>query len=303
MQNVILKCENLHKSFRKKEILKGVSLEVCNGDILGFIGPNGAGKTTTIKLILGLQKIGSGTVVINGFDVEKNFEKAISKVGAIIENPDLYMYLSGYDNLRLIANLYKNVNENRIREVVKLVGLENRINDKVSKYSLGMRQRLGVAQAILHKPNLLILDEPTNGLDPEGIKDLRNLLSKLAKEENMGILISSHNLAELESFCNKVCIIKNGIVVETSSLEDVKKAASEGNYIIEVNDSKKARLIIGDISEAIDNLHIQVHSEKANIPFIVKKLVLQDIEIYSIKEDVLTLEDAFFKKTGGNVID
>ncbi len=303
MQNVILKCENLHKSFRKKEILKGVSLEVCNGDILGFIGPNGAGKTTTIKLILGLQKIGNGTVVINGFDVEKNFEKAISKVGAIIENPDLYMYLSGYDNLRLIANLYKNVNENRIREVVKLVGLENRINDKVSKYSLGMRQRLGVAQAILHKPNLLILDEPTNGLDPEGIKDLRNLLSKLAKEENMGILISSHNLAELESFCNKVCIIKNGIVVETSSLEDVKKAASEGNYIIEVNDSKKARLIIGDISEAIDNLHIQVHSEKANIPFIVKKLVLQDIEIYSIKEDVLTLEDAFFKKTGGNVID
>lgn len=303
MQNVILKCENLHKSFRKKEILKGVSLEVCNGDILGFIGPNGAGKTTTIKLILGLQKIGSGTVIINDFDIQKNFEKAISKVGAIIENPDLYMYLSGYDNLRLIANLYKNVNENRIQEVVKLVGLENRINDKVSKYSLGMRQRLGVAQAILHKPNLLILDEPTNGLDPEGIKDLRNLLSKLAKEENMGILISSHNLAELESFCNKVCIIKNGIVVETSSLEDVKKATSEGNYIIEVNDSKKARLIIGDISEAIDNLHIQVHAEKENIPFIVKKLVLQDIEIYSIKEDVLTLEDAFFKKTGGNVID
>lgn len=303
MQNVILKCENLHKSFRKKEILKGVSLEVCNGDILGFIGPNGAGKTTTIKLILGLQKIGSGTVIINDFDIQKNFEKAISKVGAIIENPDLYMYLSGYDNLRLIANLYKNVNENRIQEVVKLVGLENRINDKVSKYSLGMRQRLGVAQAILHKPNLLILDEPTNGLDPEGIKDLRNLLSKLAKEENMGILISSHNLAELESFCNKVCIIKNGIVVETSSLEDVKKATSEGNYIIEVNDSKKARLIIGDISEAIDNLHIQVHAEKENIPFIIKKLVLQDIKIYSIKEDVLTLEDAFFKKTGGNVID
>lgn len=303
MQNTILKCENLHKSFRKKEILKDVSLEICSGDILGFIGPNGAGKTTTIKLILGLQKIGSGKVIINGFDIQKNFEKAIAKVGAIIENPDLYMYMSGYDNLKLISNLYPNVDEARINEVIKLVGLENRINDKVSKYSLGMRQRLGVAQAILHKPNLLILDEPTNGLDPEGIKDLRELLVKLAKNENMGILISSHNLAELESFCNKVSIIKNGVIVETSDLETVKKEASEGNYIIEVDDARKARMVIGDVSSAIDNTHIQVHSDRENIPFIIKKLVLQDVKIYAIKEDVISLEDAFFKKTGGNVID
>ena len=303
MQNTILKCENLHKSFRKKEILKDVSLEICSGNILGFIGPNGAGKTTTIKLILGLQKIGNGKVIINGFDIQKNFEKAIAKVGAIIENPDLYMYMSGYDNLKLISNLYPNVDEARINEVIKLVGLENRINDKVSKYSLGMRQRLGVAQAILHKPNLLILDEPTNGLDPEGIKDLRELLVKLAKNENMGILISSHNLAELESFCNKVSIIKNGVIVETSDLETVKKEASEGNYIIEVDDARKARMTIGDTSTAIDNTHIQVHSDRENIPFIIKKLVLQDVKIYAIKEDVISLEDAFFKKTGGNVID
>ena len=303
MQDCILKCENLHKSFRKKEILKGVSLSVSSGDILGFIGPNGAGKTTTIKLILGLQSIGSGTVTINGFDIHKNFEKAIAKVGAIIENPDLYMYLSGYDNLKLIANLYPNITTSRIDEVIKLVGLENRIHDKVSKYSLGMRQRLGVAQAILHKPNLLILDEHTNGLDTEGIKDLRELLVKLAKEEKMGILISSHNLAELESFCNKVCIIKNGVIVETSDLETVKKEASEGNYIFEVDDSKKARLIIGDLAEATDNTHLQIHAEKENIPFFVKKLVLQEVKIYSIQEDVLSLEDAFFKKTGGNIID
>lgn len=303
MQNIILKCENLHKSFRKKEILKGVSLDVSSGDILGFIGPNGAGKTTTIKLILGLQRIGSGRVAINGFDIQKDFERAIARVGAIIENPDLYMYLSGYDNLKLISNLYKGIDEKRIQEVIKLVGLEKRINDKVSKYSLGMRQRLGVAQAILHKPNLLILDEPTNGLDPEGIKDLRNLLIKLAKEENMGILISSHNLSELESFCNKVCIIKNGVIVESSDLETVKKDASEGNYIIELDDSKRARIIIGDMAEATDSTHIQVHADKENIPSIIKKLVLQDIRIYSIKEDVLSLEDAFFKKTGGNIID
>lgn len=303
MQDAILKCENLHKSFRKKEILKNVSLELCSGDILGFIGPNGAGKTTTIKLILGLQKIGSGKVIINGYDIQKDFEKAIAKVGAIIENPDLYMYMSGYDNLKLISNLYPNVDEKRINEVIKLVGLENRINDKVSKYSLGMRQRLGVAQAILHKPNLLILDEPTNGLDPEGIKDLRELLVRLSKEENMGILISSHNLAELESFCNKVSIIKNGVIVETSDLETVKKESSEGNYIIEVDDARKARMVIGDMSNAIDNNHIQVHSDRENIPSIIKKLVLQDVKIYGIKEDVISLEDAFFKKTGGNIID
>ena len=174
--DTILKCEKLCKTFGKKEILKNVSLEVKQGDILGFIGPNGAGKTTTIKLILGLQSITSGKVNINGYDIEKEFKHAIKKVGAIVENPDMYMYLSGYQNLELVANLYKGVTKGRIDEVVKLVKLEKRINDKVSKYSLGMRQRLGIAQAILHKPNLLILDEPTNGLDPEGIKEMRELL-------------------------------------------------------------------------------------------------------------------------------
>lgn len=303
MQNVILKCENLHKFFRKKEILKGLSLEVSSGDILGFIGPNGAGKTTTIKLILGLQKINSGKVSVNGYDIQTNFEKAISKVGAIIENPDLYMYLTGYENLKLISNLYKGVTKARVDEVVKLVGLENRIHDKVSKYSLGMRQRLGVAQAILHKPNLLILDEPTNGLDPEGIKELRSLLIKLATEENMGILISSHNLAELESFCNKVCIIKNGVIVENSSLDSVKKAASSGNYIIEVDNSNKAKTLLGDIANIIDDTHISVSSDRENISEIVKRLVLQEIKIYSLQEKIVTLEDAFLKKTGGNVID
>ena len=177
------------------------------------------GKTTTIKLILGLQGITSGKVTINGFDIEKQFTKAISRVGAIIENPDLYMYLTGYENLKLVANMYPKISKERIMEVVKQVKLENRIYDKVSKYSLGMRQRLGVAQAILHKPNLLILDEPTNGLDPEGIKEMRELLRELAQKENMAIFISSHNLAELETLCNKVCIIQNGKVIENSSID------------------------------------------------------------------------------------
>ena len=303
MEQLVLKCVDLHKKIGKKEILKGVSVEVNSGDILGFIGPNGAGKTTTIKLILGLQSITAGNVIINGYDIEKNFKKAIEHVGAIVENPDLYMYMSGYDNLKLIKNLYKNIDEKRIQEVIKLVGLENRINDKVSKYSLGMRQRLGIAQAILHKPNLLILDEPTNGLDPEGIKEIRDLLKKLAKEENMAIFISSHNLAELESLCNKVCIIKNGEIVETSNITDIKKVSKKECYIFETNNSNKVKEIISKETENIDDNTIKVYASKEEIPNIIKELVMKEILVYGVKEDIISLEDAFLKKTGGNIID
>ena len=299
----VLECKNLNKKIGKKDILNNVSLEVKEGDILGFIGPNGAGKTTTIKLILGLQKINSGEVKINGFDIEKQFEKAIERVGTIVENPDLYLYMSGLENLRIIARLYKNVDEKRIEEVIKLVGLENRIKDKVSKYSLGMRQRLGIAQAILHKPNLLILDEPTNGLDPEGIKQLRDLLTKLAKEENMGILISSHNLAELESFCNKISIIQNGKIIETSSLEDAKRVKGKIIYEIELDSTDGVDKIIENEINIIDSHIIKVNLTKEEIPEIVSKLVNENKKIYKVCEDTISLEDAFLKKTGGNVID
>ena len=230
----ILECKDLCKSFGKKQILKKVSFSINEGDILAFIGPNGSGKTTTIKLILGLQKIDSGDVIINGYDIKKDFIKAIKRVGAIVENPDTYMYLTGYQNLKTIADCY-GVTKEKIDEVVSYVGLNERINDKVSKYSLGMRQRLGIARALLNEPNILILDEPTNGLDPEGIKELRDLLKKLAKD-GMGILISSHNLAELESFCNKVCIIDSGFIIESSSVLEFKK--DENRVLFIVNDTK-----------------------------------------------------------------
>lgn len=301
MEESVLKCENLCKKFGKKQILKNVSLELKQGDILGFIGPNGAGKTTTIKLILGLQSIDSGSVTIKGYNIQKEFEKAIVNVGTIVENPDLYMYMTGYQNLKLIKNMYKNVDDKRIDEVVKLVGLEQRINDKVSKYSLGMRQRLGIAQAILHEPEVLILDEPTNGLDPEGIKELRDLLKELAQKENMGILISSHNLAELESFCNKITIIKNGEVVETSEINKVKKV--EESYIIEVKNLDSIEEIIGIKIEKINENKFRINVGKEQIPEIVKKLVKAKKEIYLVVEETLSLEDAFLKKTGGNVIE
>ena len=300
---MILECKNLCKTISRKEILKDISFSIDSGDLLGFIGPNGAGKTTTIKLILGLQKITSGTVVINGYNIQTNFEKAIEKVGTIVENPDLYMYMSGYQNLKLIARMYKDIDERRIQEVVKLVSLENRINDKVSKYSLGMRQRLGIAQAILHNPNLLILDEPTNGLDPEGIKQLRDLLTNLAKHEHMAILISSHNLSELENFCNKIVIIQNGKIIESSSIEEAKKVDGKAFYTIEVDSLSNAAKALNTKIEEIDEHNFKIQIEKEEIPKIVKTLVKENIQIYKICEDQTSLEDAFLKKTGGNIIE
>lgn len=312
----ILECHDLHKKFGKKEILKGVSLEAEAGDILGFIGPNGAGKTTTIKLILGLQSITSGTVKINGYDVEKDFTKAIKGVGTIVENPDLYMYMSGYDNLKMIANLYDGITKERLDEVIKLVGLENRIHDRVSKYSLGMRQRLGVAQAILHKPNLLVLDEPTNGLDPEGIKQVKDLLVMLAKKEKMAILISSHNLLELESFCTKVTIIKNGEVVETSTMEEAKNVdaisvyhftVDDADKMIEVmtgeNSANKEMNFTADKMEKIDSENVKISVDRSGVPAIVENLVHGGVKVYGVYSEEVSLEDAFLKKTGGNVIE
>ena len=301
MEN-ILECKNLCKTFGKKQILHNVSFEIKKGDILGFIGPNGAGKTTTIKLILGLQSITSGKVLINGYDVEKEFTKAIEKVGAIVENPDMYMYMSGYDNLKLVANMYKGITTKRIDEVVKLVKLENRINDKVSKYSLGMRQRLGIAQAILHNPNLLILDEPTNGLDPEGIKEMRELLVDLAKKEEMAILISSHNLAELDNFCNKICIIKNGEIIETNEITAIKKDIEHQQFIVEIDNTKDIKKLYSEATIVNDKI-FKISMKKENIPNLVVNLVNNNIKIYEIKEDEKSLEDAFFERTGGNVIE
>lgn len=291
----ILKCSNLNKSFGKKQILKDVSITLNEGDILGFIGPNGAGKTTTIKLILGLQNIDSGSVSICGYDIQKEFTDAIKNVGAIIESPDMYSYLSGYDNLKLIANMYS-VSKRKIDEVVSLVGLENRINDKVSKYSLGMKQRLGIAASLLNDPKLLILDEPTNGLDPEGNKEIRSLIKKLAAKK-IGVLISSHALSELESIVNKVVIIQNGKIIEENTIDKIKREENS-YYIFEVD---KVLNINDNIKLSDTKFKIKINKE--DIPNFINILVNKKIKIYAIYEERLSLEDAFLKKTGGNKID
>ena len=297
----ILKVEKLCKKVGKKEILKNVSFQIDEGDILAFIGPNGAGKTTTIKCILGLQRLTKGSITINGYDIKKDFVKAITHVGCLVESPDVYMYLTGMENLKIQAQMYKNVVLDDILRVVELVGLEQVIHDKVSKYSLGMRERLGIAMALLNNPKLLVLDEPTNGLDPEGIKDLRVLLKRLAKT-GVGILISSHNLSELENFCNRVCIISKGKILEEASILDLKQM-DEARYVLKVEDSIKVKDYLTNLDKVLDKQHIEVFKDEEEVAEFIALLVKHDVKVYEVIKEELTLEEAFMKKSGGNIID
>lgn len=299
----ILKCSNLKKQIKNKIIVENISFSINKGDIVGFIGPNGAGKTTIIKLILGLMKLSEGKVFINRFDIEKDFIKAIEKVGSIVENPDLYMYLSGYDNLKIIANNYKNISKDRIHEVIKIVGLENRIKDKVSTYSLGMRQRLGIAEAIINEPELLILDEPTNGLDVEGIIEIRNLIKKLS-QQGMAILISSHNLTEIDNLCNRIIAIKNGKIIADDTIENFTTISNISSYILELNYIGNLAKIISDYKfEIIKDNKIRVYISKDKLTELMQKLIENKYQIYSLQEEKLTSEEAFIKKVGENKID
>lgn len=299
----ILKCDNLKKQVKEKIIVENISFSMDKGDVVGLIGPNGAGKTTIIKLILGLIKITEGKVSINGYDIEKDFIKAIEKVGAIVETPDLYMYLSGYDNLKITANNYKNISKERIKEVVKLVGLENRIKDKVSTYSLGMRQRLGIAEAIINSPELLILDEPTNGLDVDGIIEMRNLITKLS-EQGIAILISSHNLTEIDNLCNRIIAIKNGKIITDDKIESFTAFSTEDTYILELNHINNLDQVIQDHKfEKVEDNKIRIYTTKEEISKVMQKLIENNYQVYSVQEEKLTTEQAFRKKVGENKID
>ena len=299
----ILKCENLKKQVKNKVIVENISFSMNKGDVVGFIGPNGAGKTTTIKLILGLIKLTEGKVYIDGYDIKKNFIKAMEKVGAIVETPDLYMYLSGYDNLKLTANNYKNITKKRITEVIKMVGLENRIKDKVSTYSLGMRQRLGIAEAIINNPDLLILDEPTNGLDIEGTIEIRNLIKKLSNE-GIAILISSHNLTEIDNLCNRIIAIKNGKIITNDTIDNFKSLSNETTYILELNHLDNLEEIILKYKyEIISKNKVRIYISKEEITNLMKNLINNKYQIYSVQAEKLTSEQAFIKKVGENKID
>ena len=307
MANTVLEIKNLTKTYGKRKVIDNISLEIQEGEIFGFLGPNGSGKTTTIKMILRLIEKDSGEIKIKGYDNKKEFEKAMEYIGAIVENPDMYNYMSGKDNLKLHARL-RNIDKKRIDEVLELVGLKDRAKEKVKKYSLGMKQRLGLALTLLHKPRVLILDEPTNGLDPAGIKQLRNILKEIAHKDGVAVFVSSHILSEMQLMCDKIAVIDNGKIVKTENITHMEQP-EDNESIDEIIEIK-----VKDVSKAIEilkqnfelqprlvegNINITISNEK--IPKVVKELAINDVEIHSVTPKEQSLEDLFFDATkGGN---
>ncbi len=293
----ILEVKNISKKIKKRQILDNISLEIKQGEIFGFTGPNGAGKTTLIKIMLGLYKPDKGKVIINGFDLKKDFEKAIKNASAIIENPEMYDYLKGIDNLKICQRAYNIKDEKNLEKVIKEVGLEKRINQKVKTYSLGMKQRLGIAHALISNPKILILDEPTNGLDPKGIKELRELLKKLAKEKNIAVFISSHILSEIELISDKIAIIDKGKIIEIKEKNKIKNKEIL-KISLETNNKKNTIELLKKNGYKI-NKDLTLNIEKEQIPVINELLVKNKIKVYEIKKEQTTLEEEFLEKTEG----
>lgn len=302
-QPSVVQLQHATKRIGGKNIVNDLSFDIPAGEVFGFLGPNGAGKTTTIRMMVGLIKISQGDIFIKGHSITKDFNRAIRNVGAIIENPDLYKYLTGYQNLKHYARMASGVSKTRIDEIIEIVGLKERIQDKVSTYSLGMRQRLGIAQALLHRPSLLILDEPTNGLDPAGIHELRNYLKKLAHEEGVAVFVSSHLLSEMELMCDRVGIIQQGKLIRIQSIQDFiqSSGASRVCVTVEPTQAEQAKRLIGTLNKAAlpagqpGQLLIQMNKDE--IPSVNKLLMEAGIQIYSIQMQEQTLEDKFLEIT------
>ena len=298
----IVKIENLTKTIKGRTIIDSISFDVHKGEVFGFLGPNGAGKTTTIRMMVGLMKITSGDIKIAGWSIQEHFEKAVRSIGAIVENPEMYKFLSGYQNLRHYARMTKGITEAKIDEIVELVGLSDRIDDKVKTYSLGMRQRLGLAQCLLHDPDVLILDEPTNGLDPAGIREIRDYIRMLAQDKGMAVIVSSHLLSEMEMMCDRIGIIQNGKLIDVQLVRDFVQGEEEINYEFEVNQIDKAFQVVqqshptSSVQKTKKGLIISL--TKNTVPDMIKMLVHADIQIFSVKEITKTLEDRFLEVTG-----
>lgn len=295
----VLSVTNLTKMYGQKKVVNNVNFSVFAGQIFGFVGPNGAGKSTTIRMITGLTPITSGDISICGYSVKNAYKKAISQVGGIIEMPQLYPYLTGMKNLKLFASFYGKSAISRIKPIVKLVGMENRINEKVSTYSLGMKQRLGIAQALLSKPKLLILDEPTNGLDPNGIVEMRNILKTLAEKENMAIIISSHNLAELEQMCDVIGLINNGRMIEFKTMQEIDTMLEQQQKVqFMCNYPNYAAMLIKEkykLKCKVVGNSVILNLKEQNIAPVVSYLIHKKIKVYSIKKIQKSLEELYFE--------
>lgn len=303
---VAVSLQNVHKTIGRKKIIKGLTFDIYPGEVFGFLGPNGAGKTTTIRMIVGLMKLTEGNIMIHGKSIKTQYKEAISNVGAIVENPEMYKYLTGYQNLLQYSRMIKGISKERIKEIVTLVGLEERIHDKVKTYSLGMRQRLGLGQALLHSPSVLILDEPTNGLDPAGIREIREYIRNLAEKEKMAVIVSSHLLSEMEMMCDRIGIIQHGELIGVQTVNDFVHGDTAVTVRFTVDHPEAVSQLIMEekqlepITKSASTIDIVL--EREQIPLIVNLLVQHQISIYGIQTLNKSLEDKFLEVTGGKGI-
>lgn len=300
----VLEVQGLRKKLGKREIIKGIDLNVKEGEIFGFLGPNGAGKTTTIRMLVGLINNDAGEIKICGENI-KNKEKALRNVGAVVENPELYKYLSGRENLMQIARIRK-VSTEEVEELIKLVGLENRINDKVRKYSLGMKQRLGLAAALIGNPKLLILDEPTNGLDPSGIIDFREVVKKAVREKGISVFISSHILSEVQNLCDRVAFVNNGVI---QAVEDIRnnsmaterdslKVVVQGDKVEAIEKIKQISFVYNAL-ESEDGIDVVIETKTANK--LIKALIEADIQVEEVYKNRMGLEQRYMELVEGGI--
>lgn len=298
----ILEARNLNKSYGSRKIIRELDLQVAPGDIYGFLGPNGAGKTTTIRMLLGLIRHNSGSIRIRGYDIRRQFKKAIEKVGAVVEIPRFYESYSAYDNLKMTANLYADIPRTRIHEVLEITGLQSRSRDRVKTYSLGMKQRLGIARALIQNPELVILDEPTNGLDPQGMKEIRELILLLAKQRNITFFISSHLLGEIEQTCNKVGIINKGSKIAEGYVNQLLQKEFE-TVELHLNDAPRAMTLLNRIP-CVKSLELQENVlastiERGMSGELSRILVENGFSLKYLIPKKQSLEDYYIKMTEG----
>jgi ABC-2 type transport system ATP-binding protein len=297
-----LEAVNLTKIIGDRTIVDDVSFALQPGEVFGFLGPNGAGKTTTIRMLVGLIKPTHGSVTVCGFDVRRQFEEAMRCIGCIVENPDLYRFMTGRENLEHFARMLR-VPRSEIERVAALVNLDHRLDQRVGTYSLGMRQRLGIAQAMLGSPRVLILDEPANGLDPAGIREIRELIRGLAAERGIAVFVSSHLLAEIELTADRVAIIHKGKILRSGPVRDL--ISNQRMMELRVGDVERAGAILRNrgVELTIANDTLLAAIEEHETPPIIAALTQQGIDVFHARQRVQSLEEMFLEATGGETVD
>jgi len=301
--NTVIEISGLSKRFKEVRAVNEVDFKVHKGDVFGFLGPNGAGKSTTIRMILSLISPTAGTIKIFGKSLNENRKEILTNIGAIVEKPDFYLYLSAIKNLKILAKISgKEITHKKIVELLELVGLKDRAKSKVKTFSHGMKQRLGIAQALLHNPELIVLDEPTTGLDPQGVKEIRDLIIHLSKEENKTIFLSSHVLSEIELVANRMLIINKGSKVVEGEVNQLLSSKTL-KVTIEVENVEAAKKVLESTKwysqiESVTGKKFSINMEDKDIPEVNKYLVENGVMVNSLVP-VRSLEDYFLTITAG----